>query len=116
MNQKLISVLLASTMVLSLAACGEKKGGEETKGPGGGETAGSKGKIAYCCSNLGDKSFNDSGEAGMEILRAEGWDAKTVEIGDDSKADKWTDIYLDLIDQGYEYIVGLPARATTSCP
>lgn len=114
MNKKLLSTILASTMVLSLAltACG---GDKKVEGNKGGETGG-KGKIAYCCSALGDKSFNDSGEAGMNILRGEGWDVKTVEIGDDSKADKWTDIYLDLIDQGYQYIVGASGQGDYYMP
>lgn len=113
MNKKLLSTILASTMVLSLAltACGGDKKVEGNKGQTGG-----KGKIAYCCSALGDKSFNDSGEAGMNILRSEGWDVKTVEIGDDSKADKWTDIYLDLIDQGYTYIVGASGQGDYYMP
>lgn len=121
MNKKLLSTILASTMVLSLAltACGGDKDTTETKKPDdsqGGTTTGGKGKIAYCCSNLGDKSFNDSGEAGMNILRNEGWDVRTVEIGDDSKADKWTDIYLDLIDQGYQYIVGASGQGDYFMP
>lgn len=108
MNKKLISILLASTMVLSLAACGGTKEPEPSKAAEGGNDtqSGGKGKIAYCISALGDKSFNDSGEVGMNTLRAEGWDVKTVEIGDDSKSDKWDDIFRDLIDQGYEYLVG----------
>ncbi len=110
MNKKLLSTILASTMVLSLAltACGNG-GTTESKQPDGGnqgsDTA-SKGKIAYCISALGDKSFNDSGEVGMNVLREEGWDVKTAEVGDDSKSDKWDDIFRDLIDQGYTYIVG----------
>ena len=83
MNKKLLSTILASTMVLSLAltACGGDKDTTETKKPDdsqGGTTTGGKGKIAYCISALGDKSFNDSGEAGMNILRNEGWDVRTV--------------------------------------
>jgi basic membrane protein A len=41
----------------------------------------------------------------MKILRSEGWDCKTVEAGDETKADKWEDAMLDTIDEGYEYIV-----------
>ena len=66
----------------------------------------SKGKIAYIVGALGDKSFSDSGEAGMQILKSEGWEEKTFELGDASKADKYEDGILDAIDQGYQYILG----------
>jgi basic membrane protein A len=59
-------------------------------------------KIAYIVAHLGDKSFADSGERGMEQLRKEGYDAKTFEIGDD--ASKYYDQILDTIDQGYNLI------------
>lgn len=108
MNKKLISTILASTMVLSLAltACGGgNKETTESKAPEGGDSA-TKGKIAYIVGNLGDKSFSDSGERGMETLRSEGWDVKTIETGDASKADKYDDFIRDALEQGYTYIVG----------
>lgn len=103
MNKKLLSTILASTMVLSLAltACG----GGDKKPDDKGAADGGKGKIAYIVGNLGDKSFNDSGERGMETLRGEGWDVKTIETGDASNADKYNDFIRDAIDQGYEYLV-----------
>lgn len=117
MNKKLTSILLASTMVLSLGltACGGNKTTEESKAPvaeskapveeSKAPEATGKGKIAYIVGNLGDKSFNDSGERGMETLRSEGWDVKTIETGDASNADKYDDFIRDAIDQGYEYLV-----------
>lgn len=118
MNKKLTSILLASTMVLSLGltACGgDKQPTEESKAPVAESNAPApeskapetteKGKIAYIVGNLGDKSFNDSGERGMETLRSEGWDVKTIETGDSSNADKYNDFIRDAIDQGYEYLV-----------
>ena len=62
-----------------------------------------EGSIAYVCTGLGDMSFNDSGEAGMEILRAAGYDVKTVETGDD--ASKYLDTMYDLLDTGYDYVI-----------
>ena len=62
-------------------------------------------RIAYVVGNLGDKSFNDSGETGMVRLREAGWDCKTIEVGDPSKADKWEDMILDVMDEGYHYVV-----------
>ena len=61
--------------------------------------------VAYIVGNLGDKSFNDSGETGMAQLREMGWDCKTIEAGDETKADKWEDTMLDAIDEGYHFIV-----------
>ena len=122
--KKLASLVLAGSMLLSLTACGGSgadsttaaKAAEETKAAAAAETtaaateaakkeeSGEK-RIAYIVGNLGDKSFNDSGEVGMNTLRSQGWDCKTVEVGDETKADKWEDLILDVIDEGYYYIV-----------
>lgn len=103
---KKISKILAGALVLSMAltACGPKETTESEK-PNGSDAT-SKGKIAYIVSNLGDNSFNDSGERGMEVLRSEGWDVmKTIETGDASNADKFDDTIRDAIEQGAEYLV-----------
>lgn len=99
MNKKLISVLLAVAMVLALAACG---GGTTTESKAPEST--SKGKIAYIVGNLGDKSFSDSGEAGMNILRSEGWEVRTIETQNNEA--KYEDYIRDALDQGYTYLVG----------
>ncbi len=114
--KKFLSVALVAAMSLSLVACGGSSSGETEAAAGteaaaaaeeGGEAAsGEKGKIAYIVGNLGDKSFSDSGEAGMNVLREEGWEVYTVETGDASKADKYEDYILDVLDQGYQYVVG----------
>lgn len=108
---KILGLALALAMVMAmLSACGGGGGGDkpadgkDSDGGSGGE-GGGKGKIAYIVGNLGDKSFSDSGEAGMNILREEGWDVKTIETGDASKADKFEDYIRDALDQGYTYIV-----------
>ena len=104
-------------MVIGLAACGKgqtdptaggtaatrQESDAASQAPADQNTE--KGRIAFIVGNLGDKSFNDSGEEGMKTLRAEGWDCKTVEAGDETKADKWEDAILDTIEGGYEYIV-----------
>ena len=116
-GKKVIAALVATVMVIGLAACssggtdpttgaapaGGQESNTESQSTGGGGAE--KGRIAYIVGNLGDKSFNDSGEEGMKILRSEGWDCKTVEAGDETKADKWEDAILDTIEAGYEYIV-----------
>lgn len=111
MVKKMMAVMVAAAVVFSLSACGgdiRKEGGNAAKDPAETVTtagSGVKGKIAYIVGALGDKSFSDSGEEGMKLLRAQGWDCKTVEAGDETKADKWEDAILDTIDEGYEYIV-----------
>ena len=60
-------------------------------------------KIAYIVGHLGDKSFSDSGERGMVQLRSEGYDVKTVEVGDD--ASKYQDQINDVIDSGYNLVL-----------
>lgn len=120
MNKKLTSTVLASTMLFSLGltACGgnrttaeskapvtESQAPAETQAPQPTETTPpktGKGKIAYIVGNLGDKSFNDSGEKGMNVLRSEGWDVKTIETGE--AQDKYLDFILDALDSGYEYL------------
>ena len=107
--KKLVSILMTAAMSLSLAACGGSSSGTDTSSSGSSAAADSgesKGKIAYSVGALGDKSFSDSGEAGMQILKSEGWEEKTFELGDASKADKYEDGILDAIDQGYQYILG----------
>ena len=113
--KKLVSVALAGAMALSLTACGggetaETKAAakEEAKATEAAKEAGSSEidkTICHVVGNLGDKSFSDSAEGGMEILRSEGWDAKTIEVGDATKSDKWEDAILDCIDEGYKYVV-----------
>lgn len=128
--RKILGVVLAATMAASLTACGgsgststtaaattaaaqteaakteaAKETQKETEKAA--EAADSKidKRIAYVVGNLGDKSFNDSGETGMVRLREAGWDCKTIEVGDPSKADKWEDMILDVMDEGYHYVV-----------
>ena len=78
--KKLFSVLVVLLLTLSLAACGEKP--EEPKNTT--DSDDSKLRIAYVVGNLGDKSFSDSGEVGMNTLRKEGYDVKTIETQSDA--------------------------------
>lgn len=114
---KVIAMLTAAAMIATLTGCtsggakstsgaaeaNRQESPAESAAPAG--QSGEKGRIAYIVGNLGDKSFNDSGEEGMKTLRGEGWDCKTVEAGDETKADKWEDTILDTIEDGYQYIV-----------
>ena len=117
--KKLSKFLVAAMLGLSLAACGNGGGTAATAEPAAPaatsesapaataetkpETASSSLKVAYIVAHLGDKSFADSGERGMQQLKSEGYDCKTFEVGDD--ASKYEDQILDTIDQGYNLIV-----------
>ncbi len=113
--KKLMALTMAGVMTFSLAACGGGSSSTTTTGSGdSSEEASDDGEaasgdveksVAYIVGNLGDKSFNDSGETGMVQLREMGWDCKTIEAGDETKADKWEDTMLDAIDEGYHFIV-----------
>lgn len=108
MVKKMVAVTMAAVVAFSLVACGGntiQKTDKGTTKEAATEGTENKGKIAYIVGALGDKSFSDSGEEGMKRLRGQGWDCKTVEVGDETKADKWEDAILDTIDEGYEYIV-----------
>ena len=107
--KKLVSIVMTISMAMSLAACGASSSSADTTASTAAADAGTdsnKGKVAFLVGALGDKSFSDSGEAGMQILKSEGWEEKTFELGDASKADKYEDGILDAIDQGYQYILG----------
>lgn len=79
--KKFISLALVAVMVLSMslfmASCGDK---EE-----GGDAAESKGvKITgVIATQLGDKSFNDSANAGLEELKSQGFDVNVVQCDTD---------------------------------
>lgn len=107
--KKLVSILMTVSMAMSLAACGGSSSSADataSSAAADGAADSNKGKVAFLVGALGDKSFSDSGEAGMQTLKGEGWDEHTFELGDASKADKYEDEILDVIDQGYEYIIG----------
>ena len=114
--KKLLTLVSALALSMSLAACGQATSQGEPTTPEASTEATAAAtaeaapaetksdlKIAYIVAHLGDKSFADSGEAGMKKLREEGYEAKTFEIGDD--ASKYEDQILDTIDQGYNLIL-----------
>ena len=76
--KKLLALVLAGAMALSMVACG---GGEEAEGGAEGED---KLSVKLIVTNLGDKSFNDSANEGLSKLRDEGKiDYKVEEYGQD---------------------------------
>lgn len=98
-------ILIGLVLSLSLTACSKKEESAPVETNEGTEetTTAELPRIAYIVGNLGDKSFSDSGEVGMNTLRSEGYDVVTIETN--SQADKYNDYILDAIDQGYNYIV-----------
>ncbi len=53
---------------------------------------------------LGDKSFNDSANRGMDGLAQMGWNTKVIEVGRDQT--KWEPTFLDLAESGeYDLII-----------
>lgn len=98
--KKLLTILVALLLCFTLAGCNKNSG---NNGGGEPEPADEGLKIAYIVGHLGDKSFSDSGERGMETLRGEGYEVRTVEVGDD--ASKYYDQINDVIDNGYNLIL-----------
>ena len=132
--KKILALLLALVMVLSLAACASapaetttteetkaeettttETAAEETAEPAAEETAepaAEEGKVynvAYLVNgNLGDKSFFDSAEAGLAQLKADGRiDYVTIEMGGtDEDQPTWLSTLYDVSeDGGYDLII-----------
>ena len=83
--KKFAALLLALVMALSLAACGNQNT-PATSGSASGSTSGEETNVynvVYLVNgNLGDKSFFDSAEAGLDQLKADGRiTLTTIEMG-----------------------------------
>ena len=126
--KRVLGLVLAGTLAMSLAACGgssstettaaattaaaaateaakEEAKEEATEAPAADTGSEIDKRIAYVVGNLGDKSFNDSGEDGMNRLSEADCDCRAIVFGDTSQTDSWEDMVLDVIDDGYHYIV-----------
>lgn len=105
--KKLLTVLLSVLMILCLAGCGAKT---ETTTPATDETVddGVRNVAFLVNGNLGDKSFFDSAEAGLETLQKDGRiNLKTIEMGG-TEADqpKWLSTLYEVAESGeYDLIV-----------
>ncbi|PWM44021.1 MAG: BMP family ABC transporter substrate-binding protein [Clostridiales bacterium] len=101
--KKVLTILLASLLTLTLfAGCG--KNNENPDNGGGGNT---EKKLKVACllnGNLGDKSFFDSANNGMKLVKEQlGADTKVIEMGFDNT--KWETVLLDTSEQDYDIIV-----------
>ncbi len=109
-----IKALLALGMAVSLAACGGSSSSAATteaaaSAASGAAESGKVYNVAYLVNgNLGDKSFFDSAEAGLEQLKADGRiELTTIEMGGtDEDKPKWLQTLYDVSDEGdYDVII-----------
>ena len=112
--KKFIALALALAMSLSLAACGSKGGSSSSAASGSASASGSgeSGKVYNVCNlvngNLGDKSFFDSAEAGLEQLQADGRiTLRTIQMGGtDEDKPSWLSNLYEVSESGeYDLIV-----------
>ena len=109
--KKFAALLLALVMVLSLAACGEKNppaGSASASGSTGGDEAKVYNVVYLVNGNLGDKSFFDSAEAGLDQLKADGRiTLTTIEMGGlDEDKPKWKDTLYEVSASGeYDVVI-----------
>ena len=110
--KKFAALLLALVMALSLAACGNQNT-PATSGSASGSTSGEEGgnvyNVVYLVNgNLGDKSFFDSAEAGLDQLKADGRiTLTTIEMGGlDEDKPKWKDTLYEVSASGeYDVVI-----------
>ena len=109
--KKFAALLLALVMALSLAACGNQNT-PAGSGSNAGSTSGDEAKVynvVYLVNgNLGDKSFFDSAEAGLDQLKADGRiTLTTIEMGGlDEDKPKWKDTLYEVSASGeYDVVI-----------
>lgn len=106
MMKKILALMLSLVMAGSMAACGSSGSASSTASAGGSASAASAAsgkKVVYVVDALGDMSFNDSGNDGMKVLKAQGYNVQVVETGED--ASKYDSFINDACDGGADYIV-----------
>ena len=104
-NKVWLAAVLGGTLAVTSAAAafaGETEASTESSTEATADFTGS-GKVAYVCTGLGDMSFNDSGEVGMNVLRAAGYDVNTIETGED--ASTYYQLIQNALEDGCDYMV-----------
>ena len=103
--KKFLALLLALMMVLSLVACGEKDTADTEPVDEGTDVY----NVVYLVNgNLGDKSFFDSAEAGLEQLQADGRiTLRTIEMGGtDEDQPAWLSNLYEVSESGeYDVVI-----------
>lgn len=108
--KKFISVVLASVMVVAMAAGCSSSSTETAETETTEEGAGEEGKVYNVCNlvngNLGDKSFFDSAEAGLKELQDAGRITyNTIEMGGSTEDQAKWQSYLEEVSASGEYDV-----------
>jgi basic membrane protein A len=100
--KKLLALVMAGALAMSLVACGPKTD-DSSSTPVEGDSEKTM-KVCLVASNLGDKSFNDSADAGLKKAERDlGIDYTVVEYGtDNSKVDS---TLLEASSEGYDMII-----------
>ena len=105
--KKFLALCLALIMVLSLAACGEKTPADtDTNTPD--DSANVYNVVYLVNGNLGDKSFFDSAQAGLEQLKADGRiTLRTIEMGGtDEDQPAWLSNLYEVSESGeYDVVI-----------
>lgn len=101
MKKKLFALLMAGVMAMGIVGCG---GGSEPAADDGADN-GALDVVFVVTGQLGDKSFNDSANAGItEMAETMGCNTKVIEIGRDQT--KWQPTFEDLAEEGaYDLII-----------
>lgn len=101
MKRVLALLCVVALVVGSLAACGEKKESDTGKT----NAEGKKLKIVSVINgNLGDKSFFDSVQNGLKMVKDEyGFETKIIETGYDES--KWEPALLDVCEEDWDIII-----------
>lgn len=111
--KKLTSLLVAILMVFSMTVtgCGKNDAKSTDDSKNGGKQTEAKGDnkkplkvLLFVNSNLGDKSFFDSANNGMKLIKEKyGCETKTIEVGTDRS--KWEPALEDVSEQNYDIII-----------
>lgn len=102
MKKKILSTLLATLLVFSLAACGGNN--DSSQSSGADSSADDKVKVAIVYSgNLGDKSYNDSCNAGAKQAM-EDMDVEIKNL-EGTTAAEWEANFLSACEDGYDLVI-----------
>ena len=101
--KKVLSVLLALTMTLSLAACGGDKGTTESPTGGNDPASGERAKAACYITSVGlSAPFTAMCWSGVDVLKDQGWTVKCLEV---SETTEYADQIRAMAAEGYSVII-----------
>lgn len=106
MKKKLFALLMAGVMAMGMVGCGGGSEAEAPEAPAAEDTADAALDVVFVVTGqLGDKSFNDSANAGVTAMaETMGCNTKVIEIGRDQT--KWQPTFEDLAEEGaYDLII-----------